>query len=36
MNKKQFLLSFIDKTNQLIPLLTNEDLLEIETKQKDR
>ena len=34
MNKKQFLLSFINKTNQLIPLLTNEDLLENETRQK--
>ena len=28
------LISFLDETNQLIPLLTNEDLLEIETKQK--
>ena len=28
------LISFINKTNQLIPLLTNEDLLESETKQK--
>ena len=28
------LVSFLDKTNQLIPLLTNEDLLENETKQK--
>ena len=34
MNKKLFLLVLLDKTNQLIPLLTNEDLLEIETKQK--
>ena len=32
--QKTILASFIDKTNQLIPLLTNEDLLEIETKQK--
>ena len=28
------LVSFINKTNQLIPLLTNEDLLENETKKK--
>ena len=27
-------MDFITKTNQLIPLLTNEDLLENETKQK--
>ena len=32
--QKTILVSFINKTNQLIPLLTNEDLLEIETKQK--
>ena len=32
--QKTILASFISKTNQLIPLLTNEDLLEIETKQK--
>ena len=32
--QKLVLISFINKTNQLIPLLTNEDLLENETKQK--
>jgi taurine transport system permease protein len=32
--QKTILISFINKTNQLIPLLTNEDLLENETKQK--
>ena len=32
--QKTDLSNFISKTNQLIPLLTNEDLLEIETKQK--
>jgi taurine transport system permease protein len=32
--QKTILTSFINKTNQLIPLLTNEDLLENETKQK--
>ncbi len=32
--QKTTLLGFIDKTNQLIPLLTNDDLLENETKQK--
>ncbi len=32
--QKTVLVSFIDTTNQLIPLLTNEDLLENETKQK--
>ncbi len=32
--QKMILSGFIDKTNQLIPLLTNEDLLENETKQK--
>ena len=32
--QKTILTNFIDKTNQLIPLLTNEDLLEIDTKQK--
>ena len=32
--QKIILVSFINKTNQLIPLLTNEDLLENETKQK--
>ena len=32
--QKTILASFINKTNQLIPLLTNEDLLENETKQK--
>ena len=32
--QKTDLSNFIGKTNQLIPLLTNEDLLEIETKQK--
>ena len=31
---KTTLISFINKTNQLIPLLTNEDLLEKETRQK--
>ena len=32
--QKTILISFINKTNQLIPLLTNEDLLENETRQK--
>ncbi len=32
--QKTILGSFINKTNQLIPLLTNEDLLENETRQK--
>ena len=32
--QKIILANFINKTNQLIPLLTNEDLLEIDTKQK--
>ncbi|MDC0448893.1 ABC transporter permease subunit [Candidatus Pelagibacter sp.] len=32
--QKTDLVGFINKTNQLIPLLTNEDLLENETKQK--
>ena len=32
--QKTVLVNFINKTNQLIPLLTNEDLLENETKQK--
>ena len=32
--QKAILTNFIAKTNQLIPLLTNEDLLEIDTKQK--
>ena len=32
--QKIVLAAFIDKTIKLIPLLTNEDLLEIETKQK--
>ncbi len=32
--QKTILTSYISKTNQLIPLLTNEDLLEIETQQK--
>ena len=32
--QKTILISYISKTNQLIPLLTNEDLLEIETKLK--
>ncbi len=32
--QKTILISYITKTNQLIPLLTNEDLLEIETQQK--
>ena len=32
--QKTILLNFVNKTNQLIPLLTNEDLLENETKQK--
>ncbi len=32
--QKTVLISYISKTNQLIPLLTNEDLLEIETQQK--
>ncbi len=32
--QRTILISYISKTNQLIPLLTNEDLLEIETQQK--
>ena len=32
--QKTILVSFINKTNQLIPLLTNEDLLENETREK--
>ena len=32
--QKTILANFINKTNQLIPLLTNEDLLENKTKQK--
>ena len=32
--QKTILTGFVNKTIQLIPLLTNEDLLEIETKQK--
>ena len=32
--QKIILSNFINKTNQLIPLLTNEDLLEIDTRQK--
>ena len=32
--QKTILISYINKTNQLIPLLTNEDLLENETQQK--
>jgi len=32
--QKIILVSFINKTNQLIPLLTNRDLIENETKQK--
>ena len=32
--QKTILISYITKTNQLIPLLTNENLLEIETQQK--
>ena len=32
--QKTILVGFIKKTNQLIPLLTNEDLIENETKQK--
>ena len=32
--QKTILVNFIDKTNQLIPLLTNEDLLENETREK--
>ncbi len=32
--QKTILTSYISKTNQLIPLLTNEDLLEIETQKK--
>jgi len=32
--QKTILVNYISKTNQLIPLLTNEDLLEIETQQK--
>ncbi len=32
--QKTILAGFVNKTNKLIPLLTNEDLLEIETQQK--
>ncbi len=32
--QKTILINFINKTKQLIPLLTNEDLLEIETQRK--
>ena len=32
--QKSTLINFINKTSQLIPLLTNEDLIEIDTKQK--
>ena len=32
--QKIILANYINKTNQLIPLLTNEDLLEIDTRQK--
>ena len=32
--QKTILISFVNRTNQLIPLLTNEDLLENETQQK--
>ena len=32
--QKTILINFIDKTKQLIPLLTNEDLIEIATKQR--
>ena len=32
--QKTILIDFINKTNQLIPLLTNEDLIENETRQK--
>ena len=32
--QKQVLISFIDKTSKLIPLLTNQDLIENETKEK--
>ncbi len=32
--QKTILISYISKTNQLIPLLTNKDLLETETQQK--
>ena len=32
--QKSILIRFISKTNQLIPLLTNDDLLESETRQK--
>ena len=32
--QKTILASFINKTNQLIPLLTNDELLEIDTRQK--
>ncbi len=32
--QKTILISYISKTNQLIPLLTNEDLLELETQLK--
>ncbi|MDC3087674.1 ABC transporter permease subunit [Candidatus Pelagibacter sp.] len=32
--QKSILIGFVSKTNQLIPLLTNDDLLESETRQK--
>ncbi|MDC0415762.1 ABC transporter permease subunit [Candidatus Pelagibacter sp.] len=32
--QKEILISFLNKTSQLIPLLTNEDLIENETKEK--
>ena len=32
--QKTILVDFVNRTNQLIPLLTNEDLLENETKQR--
>jgi taurine transport system permease protein len=32
--QKKILISFLNKTSQLIPLLTNEDLIENETKEK--
>ena len=32
--QKTILIGFINKTGQLIPLLTNEDLMEVKTKQK--
>jgi taurine transport system permease protein len=32
--QKEILIGFLNKTSQLIPLLTNEDLIENDTKEK--